>query len=128
MVHQITRGIRVSVETRFQGTFYQNNKMLFGFSYKVNIANQSNDTVQLTDRHWRISDSLNQTEIVEGEGVIGLKPVLQPGEVHSYNSGCYLQSSIGSMRGYYNMVNLSTEQKFRVAIPSFKLNALHSMN
>ncbi|NQY04922.1 MAG: Co2+/Mg2+ efflux protein ApaG [Flavobacteriaceae bacterium] len=128
MVQQVTRGIKISVETNFEGTFYKNYKMHFAFGYRVTIENQSNDSVQLKSRHWRIFDSLNQTEIVDGEGVIGEKPVLKPGESHTYNSGCLLASPIGAMEGHYNMINFTTTKKFRVAIPQFKLSAPFALN
>ncbi|PKA82313.1 ApaG protein [Ulvibacter sp. MAR_2010_11] len=128
MVQQVTQGIKVSVETTFEGTFYKNYKMHYAFGYTVTIENQSKDAVQLTDRHWKIKDSLNDEEIVEGEGVIGKKPVLQSGEKHSYSSGCLLLSPFGAMKGYYAMVNFATTRKFRVAIPSFKLSAPFAIN
>jgi ApaG protein len=128
MVQQITRGIKISVETNFEGTFYKNYKMHFAFGYRVTIENQSNDSVQLKSRHWRIFDSLNQTEIVDGEGVIGEKPVLKPGESHTYNSGCLLASPIGAMEGHYNMINFTTTRKFSVVIPQFKLSAPFALN
>ena len=84
MVQQVTRGIKISVETTFEGAFYKNYKMHFAFGYKITIANQSKDSVQLMARHWEINDALNVPEIVDGEGVIGKKPVLKPGESHSY--------------------------------------------
>jgi ApaG protein len=127
-VQQITRGIKISVETNFEGTFYKNYKMHFAFGYRVTIENQSNDSVQLKSRHWRIFDSLNQTEIVDGEGVIGEKPVLKPGESHTYNSGCLLASPIGAMEGHYNMINFTTTRKFSVVIPQFKLSAPFALN
>lgn len=128
MVQQITRGIKISVETNFEGTFYKNYKMHFAFGYRVTIENQSNDSVQLKSRHWRIFDSLSATEIVDGEGVIGEKPVLKPGESHTYNSGCLLASPIGAMEGHYDMVNFTTTKKFRVVIPQFKLSAPFALN
>ena len=128
MNQQITRGIKISVETNFEGTFYKNYKMHFAFGYKVTIENQSNDSVQLKSRHWKIFDSLNKTEIVDGEGVIGKKPVLKPGESHTYSSGCLLTSPLGAMEGHYNMVNFTSTKKFRVVIPSFKLSAPFALN
>ena len=128
MTQQVTCGIKVSVETNFEGTFYKNYKMNFSFSYKVTIENQSKDVVQLDSRYWKIKDALNNIEIVRGDGVIGLKPVIQPGESHTYNSGCLLTSPFGSMHGYYNMVNFSTSKKFKVYIPSFKLSASFALN
>ena len=56
------------------------------------------------------------------------KPVLKPGESHTYNSGCLLASPIGAMEGHYNMVNFTTTKKFRVVIPQFKLSAPFALN
>ncbi|MBN4058053.1 Co2+/Mg2+ efflux protein ApaG [Olleya sp. AH-315-K02] len=128
MVQQVTRGIKISVETNFEGTFYKNYKVNFAFGYKVTIENQSKDSVQLDSRHWRILDALNNVEIIDGEGVIGKKPVLKPGESHTYTSGCLLMSPFGAMQGHYNMVNFTTTRKFKVAIPAFKLSAVFAMN
>ena len=128
MVQQVTKGIKISVETNFEGTFYKNYKIHFAFGYRITIENQSKDIVQLNSRHWKILDALNNDEIVEGEGVIGKKPVIKPGESHTYNSGCLLASPFGAMSGHYNMVNLSDTKKIRVVIPSFKLSAPFALN
>lgn len=128
MVQQVTSGIKISVETTFEGTFYKNYKVHFAFGYKVTIENQSKDAVQLNSRHWRVLDALNNIEIIEGEGVIGKKPVLKPGESHTYNSGCLLTSPFGAMQGHYNMVNFTNSKKFKVYIPSFKLSAPFALN
>ncbi|WMI68398.1 Co2+/Mg2+ efflux protein ApaG [Mangrovimonas sp. YM274] len=128
MVQQVTSGIKISVDTTFEGTFYKNYKVHFAFGYKVTIENQGKDAVQLNSRHWKIYDALNNVEIVEGEGVIGKKPVLQPGESHTYNSGCLLTSPFGAMKGYYNMVNFTTTNNFKVYIPAFKLSAPFALN
>ncbi|WP_299895767.1 Co2+/Mg2+ efflux protein ApaG [uncultured Aquimarina sp.] len=128
MVEQITRGIKISVDTTFEGTFFKNYKIHFAFGYRITIENQSKDSVQLTSRFWKIKDALSNTEIVEGEGVIGKKPVLKPGESHTYNSGCLLSSPFGAMKGHYNMVNFTSTRKFKVFIPSFKLSAPFALN
>lgn len=128
MVQQVTQGIKVSVETNFQGTIYRDYKMQYAFGYTVTIENQGKDAVQLIARYWKISDALNNVETVEGDGVIGRKPVIHPGEKHTYSSGCLLLSPFGSMKGYYEMVNFTSTRKFRVAIPSFKLSEPSAMN
>jgi ApaG protein len=128
MVQQITKGIRISVRTRFEGSFYKSYRLHFGFGYEITIENQSKDSVQLNSRHWVILDALNYTETVDGEGVIGKKPVLKPGESHTYSSGCLLTSPVGAMRGFFNMVNFTTTRKFRVKIPTFKLSAPFALN
>ena len=128
MITQVTRGIKISVKTSFEGTFFKNYKMHFAFGYTITIENQSKDSVQLTTRHWDIYDALNDMEVVDGEGVIGKKPVIRPGESYSYSSGCLLASPLGAMKGFYNMVNFKYKEKFRVYIPTFRLNAPFALN
>jgi ApaG protein len=121
MVQQVTNGIKISVSSNFEGTSYRNYRLYYAFSYQVTIENQSNETVQLLERHWKIFDSLNKTEIVEGSGVIGKKPILKPSQLHTYQSNCFLTSPIGAMNGFYNMVSFSTTKTFKVYIPTFQL-------
>ncbi|MFY0712876.1 Co2+/Mg2+ efflux protein ApaG [Seonamhaeicola sp. NFXS20] len=128
MVQQVTKGIKISVETTYEGSFYRNYKIQYAFGYKVTIENQSKDSVQLQSRHWEILDALNNAEIVDGEGVIGKKPVLEPGELYTYTSGCLLTSPFGAMQGHYTMVNFTTTKKFNVDIPTFKLSAPFAIN
>ena len=128
MVQQVTCGIKISVETTYEGSFYKNYKIQYAFGYTVTIENQSKDSVQLNARHWEILDALNNVEVVSGEGVIGKKPVLQPGESYTYTSGCLLTSPFGAMQGHYSMVNFSTTKNFQVTIPTFKLSAPFAIN
>lgn len=128
MVQQITKGIKISVETNFEGTFYKNYKLYFAFGYQITIENQGKDAVQLNSRKWTIYDALNNIEEIEGEGVIGQKPVIKPGESHTYSSGCLLTSPFGAMSGFYNMVNFATTKNFEVAIPKFHLSAPFAIN
>ena len=128
MVEQITCGIKISVETHFEGTFYKDYKINFAFGYQVTIENKNEFPVQLNSRHWSIYDALNNIETVNGKGVIGKQPILQPGELHTYSSGSVFSSPFGAMKGHYNMINLVTNQKFKVAIPAFKLIVPFSIN
>jgi len=128
MVTQITSGIKISVSTNFEGTFYKDYKMHFAFGYKITIENLSNDAVQLLSRYWEIMDALNSTEIVEGEGVVGKKPIINPGKSHTYSSGCLLAAPLGAMQGFYNMINLSTNNHLKATIPTFKLSAPFAVN
>ncbi len=128
MIQQITKGIKISVITNYEGKRYQNMRMYYTFSYSITIENQSDDTVQLLSRHWNIFDSLNNIEIIEGEGVIGKKPILNPKENHTYTSHCFLTSPMGSMNGYYNMVNFTSSDDFKVQIPTFQLMLPAALN
>lgn len=128
MVSQITQGIKISVQTSFEGTYFKNYKIHYAFSYEITIENHSKDSVQLTSRHWEIFDSLNDMEIVDGEGVIGKKPVLKPGESHTYSSGCLLSSPFGAMRGHFSMINFTSTKTFQVIVPTFRLSAGFALN
>lgn len=128
MVNQITKGIKISVETKFNGTSYRNNRLYYTFSYVIAIENKSEDTVKLTDRFWKIFDSLNNTEIVSGEGVVGQTPVLKPNDIYTYSSGCFLESNTGAMKGFYTMINLETYEQFKVIIPTFQLTTQTLLN
>ena len=128
MVTQITRGIKISVLTSFEGTYFKNYKINFAFSYQITIENHSKDSVQLISRCWEIFDALNNKEVVIGEGVVGKKPVLKPGEVHTYKSGCLLSSPFGAMKGYFNMINFTSTKNFKVIVPSFKLSTPFALN
>jgi len=121
MIQQITKGIKITVDTNFEGKRYQNLRMYYTFSYSITIENQSSDTVQLLSRHWNIFDSLSDLETIEGEGVVGEKPVISPKESYTYNSYCLLSSPIGAMNGHYNMINFTSSKQFKVQIPSFQL-------
>lgn len=121
MITQITNNIKISVLTNFEGTIIQNGMLHYAHSYHITIENNGKNTVQLLSRHWEIVDSLQPTQIVDGEGVIGQKPVLLPGESHSYTSGCMLISNYGAMSGYYIMVDFKTGEEFMVTVPKFNL-------
>jgi ApaG protein len=128
MVSQITKGIKISAVTTFEGTYFRNRKLFFAFSYQITIENHSKDAVQLITRHWEIADALKEIEIVEGEGVIGKKPMLKPGETHVYSSGCLLSSPFGAMSGYFNMINYTNTRNFKVYVPPFRLCAPFALN
>ena len=121
MVEQITQGVKISVKTKYNGTSYRNNRLYYVFAYFVTIENYSSKTIELTHRFWEIFDSLNKTEFVEGEGVIGQTPVLKPNDTYSYSSGCFLESNVGAMKGFYTMKDIKTFEQFKVAIPTFQL-------
>lgn len=128
MFQQITKNIKISVRTRYNGLVSHNNKDYHAFSYFVSIENNSRETVQLLERFWNIFDSLNEPEFVSGEGVVGQTPIIRPGESYNYRSNCFLISTTGAMSGNYKMINTHTLEEFFVAIPTFQLNALPSLS
>ncbi|MCU0353437.1 MAG: Co2+/Mg2+ efflux protein ApaG [Cytophagales bacterium] len=128
MVTEITEGVKVTVATEYQAEYSSPVQDHFVFTYKIVIENCSEYTVQLLRRHWHIHDSNGVIREVEGEGVIGLQPVLEPGEVHEYVSGCNLKTSMGKMYGTYLMERIVDGKQFRVRIPEFTMTAAFRLN
>ncbi|WP_416899066.1 MAG: Co2+/Mg2+ efflux protein ApaG [Minwuia sp.] len=91
------------------------------WAYEITIENRSDTTAQLISRYWRITDGNGRVEEVEGPGVVGEQPVLNPGESHSYASGCPLPTPSGIMAGHYEMVSAEGEP-FRIEVPAFSLD------
>ena len=117
----ITNGLSVTVSTRYLPEHSLPSANKYVFTYRIRIENNSTHTVQLLRRHWFIHDAGSQLKQVEGPGVVGQQPVLEPGQVHEYVSGCHLQSPIGKMTGHYTMERLVDGKTFQVVIPEFVL-------
>lgn len=120
-IPKITEGVRVSVTTEFRGDLSRIHNSLFFYNYTVEIENRNNFSIQLLQRHWYIFDSLNELRTVRGDGVIGEQPILQPGEVYTYTSGCDLTSEIGNMHGYYLFRREIDNGTFHASVPKFDL-------
>jgi ApaG protein len=123
VVTQITKGIKVSVTTEYQQEFSLPEQFHYVFTYKITIENNSEYTIQLQRRHWYIYDGPYTCKEVEGIGVVGQTPVLEPGESHNYVSGCNSRSGIGKMLGYYTMERIVDGKKIKVNIPEFQMIA-----
>lgn len=93
------------------------------WEYTIEIENRSTRPVRLLTRHWRISEATGATHAVDGDGVVGKQPLLNPGEGFHYTSGCPLNSPSGLMRGVYRMVEPETGRIFEVTIPAFALDS-----
>lgn len=120
MVTQITNGIGVTVEVNYNTQHSQPSMSQYLFVYKVTIENHLDLPVQLMRRHWNIFDSLQGHSDVNGEGVVGEKPVIYPGDAYTYESFCNLTSDFGMMSGKY-MVERKDGFRFEVEIPQFEL-------
>ncbi|MFB9862632.1 Co2+/Mg2+ efflux protein ApaG [Rufibacter immobilis] len=123
-----TQGVTVNVTTNYLPDYSSPAQQHFVFAYKITIQNNSEFTVKLLRRHWHIYDSNNEVREVEGEGVVGQQPVLEPGESHQYVSGCNLKTSIGKMTGTFLMERLVDGRQFHVSIPEFTLIIPYKLN
>jgi ApaG protein len=123
-----TQGITVKVETFYEEEHSRPREQKYIFAYRITIENHSGETVQLLRRYWQIQDSSGWSREVEGEGVIGQQPVLEPGESHQYISWCPISTDIGKMSGYYTMIRSADLEEFIVRIPDFKLISPYKLN
>ena len=121
IISKISEGVEISVETFYQPEYSNAVNNEFFFAYKIMIDNHNSFSIQLINRHWSIYDSNGELRNVDGEGVVGVQPILKNSEHFTYVSGCNLRTEIGKMQGYYTMENLNTKQKFKVRIPAFDL-------
>lgn len=102
-------------------------KEQFVFAYNIRITNRGSEPARLVSRYWHIVDSANHEQEVQGKGVIGEQPRLEPGESYAYTSGVVIQSPPGTMEGYY-MFEKDDGEEYMVKIPLFMLalpNTLH---
>ena len=119
--------IEVKVETEYLPEQSSPENDRFVFAYHITISNCGNESAQLLRRHWIITDGNQKIEEVQGDGVVGQQPLILPGEAYEYSSGTIMKTSVGSMHGYYEMVD-STGNTFKAFIPAFTLalpNQLH---
>jgi len=128
MVTAITLGVKISVETTYQDEHSSPANEHFMFAYRITIENLTDYTVQLKRRQWFIFDSNGIQREVEGEGVVGEQPIIEPGERHSYVSACNLNTDMGSMSGNYLMNRLADGKDFIVDIPEFELIVPYRLN
>lgn len=128
VVKTSTHNIEVSVEARYLAAQSLPREGHYFFIYFITIENKSSQTVQLLRRHWDIFDSTGEPRTVDGEGVVGETPVLGPGELFRYNSGCNLSGDVGAMSGYYTLQKLDSGEEFQVEIPGFELIVPAKMN
>lgn len=123
----ITRGVRVEVESFYDAERSAPQDRYYFFAYRVRITNHGVERVQLLRRHWRITDADGSVQDVEGPGVVGRQPVLEPGQTFEYTSFCPLRTPLGWMEGEYEMAAPGGEM-FSAAIARFSLEVPHAVN
>mgnify|MGYP001242165067 FL=1 len=119
--------IKIDIKTEYVPELSNNEDSMFYFSYKVKIKNMGLKKVQLLSRHWDIKDGLGRKKSINGEGVIGKKPIINPGEYYEYKSYCPLKTEFGSMDGFYTMKD-ENGNLFKTVIPNFGLISPESIN
>jgi ApaG protein len=117
-----TGGIRVRVEPTFSLADSDPFDGHYVFSYDIAMENEGQVPARLLFRHWRIHDAAGEDTEVDGEGVVGEQPSLEPGDSHEYRSYCVLRSPAGYMEGHYTFVRPDGE-RFDVEVPRFHFTA-----
>lgn len=119
---ETTDGITVRVVTNFLDDQSVPAQARWFWSYHIRIENHRDDPVQLLSRHWKITDGRGGISHVDGDGVVGEQPLLNPGNSHDYVSGCPLPTPSGMMEGHYRFIRVDGST-FLVEIPRFRLVA-----
>lgn len=127
MYTETTRGITVTVQPVYLDDQSSPTEGHYVWAYRVRIENNGDETVQLKRRHWKITDALGRMQEVQGAGVVGEQPVLQPGESYEYTSGTPLTTPSGIMMGTYQM-ETDEGETFDVSIPAFSLDSPHEVH
>ena len=122
MYRSVSNNIKVTVRPKYLAERSEPDEDRYFWSYTIEIANDGDRTVQLTHRHWQITDANGHREEVRGPGVVGAQPVIAPGESFEYTSGCPLDTASGVMSGRYQMKAASGES-FEAEIPAFLLES-----
>ncbi|WP_419825637.1 Co2+/Mg2+ efflux protein ApaG [Sphingomonas sp.] len=117
-----TRGVTVRVSVSYMPEQSLPARGRWFWAYHIRIENGATGAVQLLTRHWDITDGRGHVQEVDGDGVVGDQPIIEPGDSYDYVSGCPLATPTGAMEGRYGMVDAGG-RGFDVAIPRFPLLA-----
>ncbi len=121
MVDKKIYDIAVTVQTRFLNEQSAPDDNRYVFAYSIRIANAGSVPARLLTRHWIITDANGKVQEVRGDGVVGEQPWLRPGDDFHYTSGAVLETSVGTMRGSYQM-QADDGRRFDATIPQFILS------
>ena len=122
MYSKTTYGVTVTVTPYFLDDQSSHQEGHYVWDYQVNIKNSSSNTIKLNHRNWVIIDANGKIMNIQGEGVVGEFPVLQPGESFEYTSGTPLKTTNGFMQGFY-LVSQNNGEQLKIDIPTFSLDS-----
>jgi ApaG protein len=121
MAEKAQYAIEVAAATQYLADQSDENAGRFVFAYTITLRNTGSVTAQLISRHWVITDAQGLVQEVRGLGVVGSQPRLAPGESFAYTSGTAIATSVGTMKGAYQMV-AADGTRFEAPIPEFTLS------
>ncbi len=127
MTPKLDNAIAIEVATAYLAEHSEPHQNQFVFSYTITLQNHGAIGAKLLNRHWYITDGNNQLQEVYGAGVVGEQPYLASGDRYQYSSGAVLETPVGVMEGFYEMVNDRGEH-FKAVIPRFTLHPPHQLH
>ena len=119
--------VKIKVKSTYIASRSNPIKSYYLFSYEIKIINNNSFPIKLLSRHWNIKDALGRNRVVDGEGVVGEKPFINPGSNFEYQSYCPLETSFGSMKGFYMMKD-ECGNCFKIPIPNLGLVSSDQIN
>ncbi|TBR07676.1 MAG: Co2+/Mg2+ efflux protein ApaG [Lysobacter sp.] len=119
--------IGIDVDTRYLEDESQPGQARYVFAYTIRVRNEGRAPARLIGRHWIITDARGQVREVEGDGVVGEQPYLEPGQAFQYTSGAVLETDIGTMQGSYRMLT-DDGTRFDAPIPPFTLTVPRTLH
>lgn len=90
------------------------------FAYHLSIHNASEQAVTIVGRKWIVTDLHGDVLVVEGEGVVGHKPHLDPGQSFSYNSYHVIKDTSTAQGTFFGQTDQG--QPVFVRVPEFAMN------
>lgn len=90
------------------------------FAYYITILNRSDIAVTIKGRKWVVRNSRGEITAVEGDGVVGQFPTIEPGGEFTYNSYHLLDTNSAVAEGSYLGVDESG-RRILVRIPKFEM-------
>jgi ApaG protein len=121
----MTFDIKIDSKVRFIEEYSQEDRYVF--AYKITIDNQSDKTVKLLSRFWRIVDANNEQQIVKGKGVVGQTPTIKPGSKFDYTSNACVDTPLATMQGSFQMID-EDDRLIDVMVPIFSLAVPNLVN
>lgn len=124
---ELRNSIQVDTKTRFIPEQSNPDNDRYVFAYTIRITNTGEQSAQLLNRYWLITDSDGKKSEVSGSGVIGQQPKLAPGETFEYTSGSVVETPVATMEGHYEM-ETETGESFLAPINVFRLAVPNILN
>lgn len=124
---QTTAEIRVTVVPEFVSAESNPDESVYAFTYTVTLENHGTETMQLISRQWKIESGGEIYHEVNGQGVVGLQPILQPKDEFQYSSWTVIKDPVGRMWGSYTF-SRGENEFVDVEIPCFDLIHLSSVH